>query len=73
MSPSSIRIVVVFPAPLGPTKPQTEAFGIARFKLSTTLRSPNLFVRPVVMTANSDASVAVTGPSRFAKGALVEM
>src|ERR1700684_1279112 len=49
--PSSIRIVVVLPAPFGPTKPQTDPEGMASARPSTTVRSPKRFVSPAVETA----------------------
>src|ERR1700691_3248931 len=61
MRPSSIRIVVVLPAPLGPTKPHTDPFGIVRSRLSTTRRSPNSLVKPVVATTKAGGETVVTG------------
>ena len=53
-SPSSIFIVVDFPEPLGPRKPYTVPRGTTRFRPSTTVRSPKVFVRSRVrMTASS--------------------
>ncbi|MBA7652386.1 hypothetical protein ES703_60220 [subsurface metagenome] len=37
VSPSSISIVVVLPAPLGPRKPKMSPSSICRFNLSTTV------------------------------------
>src|SRR5450756_684 len=50
--PSSMRIVVVLPAPFGPTKPQTEPEGMASATSSTTVRLPKRLVGPVVDTAS---------------------
>src|SRR5215469_17799292 len=52
--PRSILIVVVLPAPFGPTKPQTAPLGMAKLTPSTTVRSPKRFVSPVVDTASDD-------------------
>src|ERR1700761_4834176 len=49
--PRSILIVVVLPAPFGPTNPHTEPRGMARPTPSTTVRSPNFLVSPSVSTA----------------------
>ena len=51
-----MRMVVVFPAPFGPTKPQTDPLGMARSSPSTTLRFPNSLVSPVVTTARAGAA-----------------
>src|SRR6202034_4307551 len=53
--PSSIRIVVVFPAPFGPTNPQTDPEGMASATSSTTVRSPKRLVSPVVATVSGPA------------------
>ncbi len=49
--PSSIRIVVVFPDPLGPRKPNTEPRGTARSMPSTAVCAPKRLVSPTVCTA----------------------
>jgi hypothetical protein len=54
MRPRSILIVVVLPAPFGPTNPQTAPPGMARLTPSTTVRSPKRFVSLVVDTASDD-------------------
>jgi hypothetical protein len=54
MRPSSILIVVVLPAPFGPTNPQTEPAGMARSTPSTAVRSPKRFVSPAVDTASDE-------------------
>src|SRR5688572_13516481 len=45
-SPSSIRMVVVLPAPLGPSRPKTSPCWIVRSSESTAVKSPYLLVRP---------------------------
>ena len=45
-SPSTTRIVVVLPAPLGPRNPVTRPRGTANDNPSTAVTSPNRFVRP---------------------------
>src|SRR4051794_27753731 len=55
MRPSSMRIVVVLPAPLGPTSPHTTPVGMAKSMLSTAIVVPKAFVSPLVSTANSPA------------------
>ncbi len=47
-------MVVVLPAPFGPTNPQTEPLGIARSRPSTTVRSPKRLVSPAVDTASAE-------------------
>ena len=47
-----MRIVVVLPAPFGPTNPQTEPAGMVSARSSTTVREPNRFVSPSVETAS---------------------
>ncbi|HEX3388417.1 MAG TPA: hypothetical protein VHT94_05200 [Streptosporangiaceae bacterium] len=48
---AEVLMVVVLPAPFGPTKPQTEPTGMARSTPSTTVRRPKRFVSPAVDTA----------------------
>src|ERR1043165_68082 len=45
MRPTSMRIVVVFPAPLGPRKPKTSPAASSKETLSTIVRLPMTFVR----------------------------
>lgn len=53
-SPRTIRIVVVFPAPLGPRNPVTRPAGTSKLRSSTARRDPNALVRPrVLITAVS--------------------
>ena len=40
-----MEMVVVLPAPFGPSKPMNSFVSIARFKLSTAVKSPKRFVR----------------------------
>src|SRR5699024_11956659 len=46
VNPISCRMVVVFPAPLGPKKPKTSPFARAKFKSNTPRPAPYSFVRP---------------------------
>src|SRR5947209_19623070 len=52
-SPSSTRMVVVLPEPLGPRKPKTEPAGTARSMPSTAATAPKRLVRPSVSMASS--------------------
>src|SRR6185369_11101014 len=45
MRPTSMRMVVVFPAPFGPRKPKTSPSPIWKETSSTIVRSPMIFVR----------------------------
>jgi len=54
--PSTTRIVVVFPAPLLPTKPNTSPGWSWRLRSSTATRSPNRLVMP-----SSSKRAPVTG------------
>jgi hypothetical protein len=51
ISPSNILIVVDLPDPFGPTKPVTPPEGTSKVKPSTATKSPNLRVRPLVVSA----------------------
>ncbi|GAA1612554.1 hypothetical protein GCM10009789_78500 [Kribbella sancticallisti] len=54
ISPSNIRMVVVFPDPLGPRNPKTLPAGTSRSIASTATCPPrNRFVNPRVTTGNS--------------------
>src|SRR6266568_8471554 len=57
MRPTSIRIVVVFPAPFGPRKPKTSPWRSANEALATMVRSPMTFVRFVATSAGDTASI----------------
>src|SRR6185436_18432793 len=50
-SPNSIRMVVVLPAPLGPSKPKTSPCWTVRSSASTAVKSPYCLVRPRVWMA----------------------
>ena len=52
-SPSSSRISVVLPAPLGPRKPNAQPRGTSRSMCSRAARSPKRFPRPWVWMARS--------------------
>ena len=56
ISPASIRMVVVLPAPFGPSRPKTSPSAIVSVMLSTAVTSPNLRVR---------RSVSITAVSSF--------
>src|SRR3954451_23015460 len=49
MRPTSIRIVVVLPAPFGPRKPKTSPLCSSNETLSTIVLSPMIFVRLVAV------------------------
>jgi hypothetical protein len=51
-SPHSIRMVVDFPAPLGPKNPNTSPRRTENEILSTARKEPNIFVNPFTSTAN---------------------
>ena len=55
--PSSMRIVVVLPEPLGPRKPKTEPLGTVRSRASTARWRPKTLVRPEVWMAASVIAV----------------
>src|ERR1700735_3283986 len=61
MRPRSILMVVVLPAPFGPTNPQTEPRGMARLKPSTTVRLPKRLVSPAVDTASDEPGGSPVG------------
>src|SRR3954452_709975 len=50
MRPTSIRIVVVFPAPFGPRKPKISPRCSSKETLSTIVLSPMIFVRVVAVS-----------------------
>src|SRR3954452_10426103 len=50
-SPVQISIVVVLPAPLGPSNASTEAAGSSKSSPSTAVTGPNRFTRPRTLTA----------------------
>src|SRR6476661_6458216 len=51
VSPSQISIVVVFPAPLGPSSPKHSPRATARSRPSTATTSPYAFRRPATRSA----------------------
>src|SRR6059058_459929 len=50
ISPTSMRIVVVFPAPFGPRKPKISPACSSNETLSTIVLSPMIFVRVVAVS-----------------------
>ena len=52
-----MRIVVVLPAPLGPSSPSTEPAGTLRLRRSTARVRPNVLTRAVASTARSMAFI----------------
>src|SRR5438270_7614367 len=66
--PSSTRIVVVLPEPLGPRKPNTLPTGTARSMPSTAAISPKRLVRPRVSMAR--AGVVTAGGLSVGDGGL---
>src|SRR4051812_2485093 len=61
MRPTSMRMVVVFPAPFGPRKPKTRPSLSSKETLSTIVRLPMTFVSPEA------TSVGVVGFTRMRK------
>src|SRR5512138_537240 len=59
-SPTSMRIVVVFPAPFGPRNPKTSPAESSNETSETTSRLPNRFVRPSAL----NTTAAFMSPSR---------
>src|ERR1043166_538219 len=55
-SPHRIRIVVDFPAPLGPRKPKISPWATSTETRSTATKSPNRLVRSCMLTAGPFAS-----------------
>src|SRR5271170_2154000 len=49
--PSSVRIIVVLPAPLGPRKPKALPLGTCRSTPSSAVRAPKRLVSPAVSIA----------------------
>src|ERR1022692_597518 len=68
MRPSSIRKVVVLPAPFGPRKPVTLPCATSKLRLSTATTFPNCLVRPFiwmeVMTPLCAAGAVSASPVR---------
>ena len=59
-----IRIVVVFPAPLGPMKPYSPPRGTSRSRSATATVRPNAFLTPVIRTAASMTADSTPDPAR---------
>src|SRR5688572_15600248 len=53
-NPNSIFMEVVFPAPLGPRKPNTSPCSTCRVRPFTAARSPNTFLSSSVLIAETD-------------------
>ena len=51
--PHNMRMVVLFPAPLGPRNPKIWPWGTEKLTWSTAVKSPNRRVRPSTATAHS--------------------
>ncbi len=65
VSPSSISTVVVLPAPLGPSSPNTSPARIVRSSESTAVKSPYCLVsRRATMTASSGTSARIEATVR---------
>ena len=60
-TPAIMRIVVVFPAPLGPRKPKNSPSRTSKSMPATAVRSPKTFVRPRarISAAGSDAELVM--------------
>ena len=59
--PSSIRISVVLPEPLGPSMPSTEPTGTSRSIPSTATVAPNTLRRPLIRAAATAGGATVDG------------
>src|SRR5512141_3183609 len=64
--PSSIRMVVVLPAPFGPKRPNTSPGRTLRSSLSTAVKSPYFLVRARVLIAGAPPAVLGTSGSATA-------
>ena len=58
-SPHSIRMVVDFPAPFGPRKPKISPLGTFSETWSTATKSPNVFTRSSISTAQPFRLIAL--------------
>src|ERR1043166_6785540 len=68
MSPQSIRSVVVFPAPSGPTSPKISPVDTLKFRRSTAVSAPNFFVNSRVSIIGSITKrAALNCPDRPAR------
>ncbi len=66
----TMRMVVVFPAPLGPMNPYSPPRGISRSSLSTAVKAPNVLVTPVMpMAVSMSAGLSAGRPDRVARSA----
>src|SRR5512143_4057607 len=63
--PQSIRIVVDFPAPLGPRKPKISPRATSRLMSLTATKSPKRFVRFLRLTAGESSRADICGPRCF--------
>src|SRR5215203_3110934 len=58
-----MRIVVVLPAPFGPSRPNTSPWRTVRSSLSTAVKSPYFLVRPRIRIAGAPFTLAPRGGS----------
>ena len=63
-----IRIVEVFPAPLGPRNPKDSPLAISKLMWSTAKKSPNLFTRSLATTRVRRAQVRRGRPRLSLRG-----
>jgi hypothetical protein len=70
-TPATIEIVVVLPAPFGPSRPYVSPGAMAKPTPSTAVRSPNRRTRPLHASTGSrgGASGSVCTPLTMARGA----
>src|SRR5512143_57150 len=57
MTPASIRIVVVFPAPSGPTRQKISPGTTAKRRRSTAVTPANLLLSPSTAIAGADSTI----------------
>src|SRR5207244_2492665 len=65
-SPNNIRMAVVLPAPLGPSKPKISPASTRRFTSCTAVRAPNRLLR--CSTSRITAPTPVRNPERLSHG-----
>src|SRR6185312_2452849 len=72
--PASMRMVVDFPAPLGPRKPSTSPLATRKETLSTAVKLPNRLVRPSI-SISADPLLADTRflPSLLTAGGIPQL
>src|ERR1700689_1112185 len=58
--PSSVRMILVLPAPLGPRKPNAQPLGTCMSMPSSAMRSPKRLVKPLVSMAGPSPLAADT-------------